>query len=103
MQIVIMEERCDLSLTLVMNALKIVRQKGGVREVRFIELSYGPDAESINAAMEIATKLMIGGFGVALRVDWGFAGTSRWAVQSENVRVANEGGELRPLPSVMET
>lgn len=103
MQTIIMDDRCDLSLEKVLEAITTVRLKGGVREVRFIELSFGPDRQSLEAAGEVGMKLLASGFGVALRVDWGFAGTNRWAVQTENVRVANEGGSIRPRPSVMET
>lgn len=91
MQTIVMNVRSALTPSSVLEAMKIAREKDGKDRVKFVELQFAPDVEQGARALAIAHEMIAQGYGVALRVDWGFLGTTRWAIQTENARVVNEG------------
>lgn len=61
------------------------------KSVPFVELSYAPGIDEMHTAELIGAQLLRHGIGVKLRLDWGFTGTTSWALQTERTRVVNRG------------
>lgn len=91
MQTIVMPTRSEISHAALLEAIKLARVKDGKDKIKFIEILFAPETEQCDKATSFGHRLLEQGFGVKLTVDWGFLGTTRWAIQTENARIVNEG------------
>lgn len=97
MKTLMMPFAADMNSTAIATAIQMIKDEEKPRGMvgdsasRFLTIEYAAGGPYEETAFLMAGPLLKEGYGVKLAPVGLFAGTSKWAVSTENVRVVNKG------------